>query len=98
MTLASRLTTDLDAKFFDPNDFAVTASYGALATEINGIFENQFGEFGGMAATRPTFICRTSDVSDAVDGTALTIAGVAYTIRVVENDGTGVTVLILELD
>ena len=49
-----------------------------------------------MAVRQPRFNCRTADVSGAVDGDALTVNSTAYTIRVVDHDGTGMTTLALE--
>ena len=92
------------AIFFEADDFAVTASYtpqGGSATNINGIFDNEFFEADaggtiGIAIQRPRFVCQTSDVSSAREGDAITINSVAHTIRIVQDDGTGVTTLVLE--
>jgi hypothetical protein len=92
------------AIFFDPNDFGDAASYtvqGGSAVTVNGIFDNEFVEVdaGGtipVAMEQPTFTCRTSDVSSASEGDSITIKTVNYTVRVVQSDGTGVTVLVLE--
>jgi hypothetical protein len=107
MTLATRLTGDLAEKFFNTDHFAVAGSYSNLAnagthptnaSTVNGIFDNEYGEVNGMAATRPVFMVESTDVSDATDGAKLTVNSVVYTIRVVQPDGTGVTTLILEAD
>ena len=92
------------AIFFDADDFGVAASYtrqGQPAVTINGIFDNEFFEVeaGGevaVAMEQPRFACRTSDVSSATEGDTININSVNYTIRVVQSDGTGVTVLVLE--
>jgi hypothetical protein len=47
---------------------------------------------------QPRFHCRTADVSTAAEGDAIVIGGVSYTIRIVQDDGTGMTMLVLELD
>lgn len=94
------------AIFFDADDFGVNASYtpsGGSASDVKGIFRNVFfeAEAGGnvgVAMQDPIFICRTADVSSAAEGDAITISGTAYTIRVVEPDGSGVTRLMLEQD
>jgi len=94
------------AIFFDVDDFGVAATYtasGGSPTTINGIFDNEFFEVeaGGTVAVameQPRFTCRTSDVSSAAEGDAITINSIDYTIRVVQVDGTGVTVLVLEED
>jgi len=94
------------AVFFDADDFGTAASFtpsGGSASTVNGIFRNVFfeAEAGGnvgVAMQDPIFICRTADVSGVAEGDALTVSGTAYTIRVVEPDGTGVTRLMLEKD
>ena len=92
------------AIFFEADDFAVTASYtpqGGSATNINGIFDNEYFEADaggtiGIAIQQPAFLCQTSDVASAREGDAITINSVAHTIRIVKDDGTGVTILVLE--
>ena len=65
------------AIFFEADDFAVTASYtpqGGSATNINGIFDNEYfeadagGTITGIAIQQPRFVCQTSDVSSAREG------------------------------
>ena len=97
-------TADELAVFFGVDDFGTAATYtpsGGSSTTVNGIFDNEFFEAdaGGMVAVaiqQPRFQCRTSDVSAAAEGDAITINSVAYIIRVVQPDGTGVTTLVLE--
>jgi hypothetical protein len=94
------------AVFFDADDFGTAATYtpsGGSASTVNGIFRNVFfeAEAGGnvgVAMQDPIFICRTADVSSAAEGDAISISGTAYTVRVVEPDGSGVTRLMLEKD
>ena len=50
----------------------------------------------GAAVADPRFVCRTSDVASAANGDTLVASGTTYTIRSAENDGTGVTTLVLE--
>jgi len=92
------------AIFVGVDDFGVAATYtptGGSASTVNGIFDNDIIEVdaGGnvpMAVRQPRFLCRTNDVSDAVEGDALVVNATNYTIRVVDHDGTGMTVLALE--
>lgn len=94
------------AIFFGADDFGVTASYtpsGGAAANVKGIFDHDFYEAdaGGavsVAIEQPRFICQTSDVPNAAEGDAIVINSTDYTIRVVQNDGTGVSVLVLEED
>ena len=97
-------TADDRAIFVSVDDFGVAASYtpaGGSASTVNGIFDNDFIEAdagGGVtfALQQPRFHCRTADVSSAAEGDALVVSGVNYTIRVVQDDGTGMTMLVLE--
>jgi len=92
------------AIFFDADDFGVAASFtpsGGAAATVNGIFDKDYiaVDAGGsvpVALEEPKFICKTSDVSTAAEGDAIVINTVNYTVKVVENDGQGVTTLILE--
>ena len=92
------------AVFLSVDDFGVAATYtptGGSASTVNGIFDNDIIEVdaGGnvpMAVRQPRFLCRTNDVSDAVEGDALVVNATNYMIRVVDHDGTGMTVLALE--
>lgn len=97
--------TDIErAVFFDTDDFAVSATYtpaGGSASTISGIFDDEFeaietGALIAVASSAPVFQCKTSDVSTAAEGDALTVNSTSYLIRVVQNDGTGVTMLQLE--
>jgi hypothetical protein len=92
-------TADDRAIFVSVNDFGVAATYNGGI--ILGIFDNDFIEAdagGGVtfALQQPRFHCRTADVSSAAEGDALVVGGVNYTIRVVQDDGTGMTMLVLE--
>ena len=97
--------TDIErAVFFNADDFAVSATYtpaGGSATTITGIFDDAFeevevGAFVPVASSSPMFQCKTSDVSAAAEGDALTGNATSYIVRVVMDDGTGVTMLQLE--
>ena len=94
------------AVFVDTDDFGVVATYtpsGGVAATVNGIFDNDFIEVDagggvGVAMQQPRFHCRTADVSTAAEGDAITINSVAHTVRIVQDDGTGMTMLVLEKD
>lgn len=92
------------AVFFSTDDFGSAATFtpsGGSASTINGIFDKDYalaaiGDGVGVGSNDPRFICRTSDVSSAANGDALVVNSVTYTVRNVEDDGTGVTTLVLE--
>lgn len=99
-------SADDRAIFFDVDDFGTAATYtpsGGVAATVNGIFDNDFVEVDagggvGIALQQPRFLCRTADVSTAAEGDAIVISTVAYTVRIVQDDGTGITTLVLEKD
>lgn len=51
----------------------------------------------GVESASPAALCRTSDVSDAVHGMPFRVNDTDYLIRGVQPDGTGFTLLKLEL-
>lgn len=88
------------------NGFSLLAEDGSQilfsdGSSVNGIFDNDFVEVDagggvGFALQQPRFVCRTADVSTTVEGDSISINSVNYTIRIVQDDGTGVTTLVLE--
>jgi len=91
--------TDLSA-YINANDFGTTATFDS--NSISGIFDNEFVESdGGLEAgigyTVTRFICQTTDVSGASFGDTITIDSVAYKIREIRPDGTGMSELIIEV-
>ena len=94
------------AIFFDVDDFGTAATYtpdGGAASTVNGIFDNDFIEVDagggvGVALQQPRFQCKTADISSAAEGDAIVISSVNYTVRIVQDDGTGMTTLVLEAD
>lgn len=92
------------AIFFSSDDFGSAATYtpsGGSASTINGIFDKDYalaaiGDGVGVGSNDPRFICRTSDVSSAANGDTIVVNSVTYTVRNVEDDGTGITTLELE--
>lgn len=89
--------------FLSVDDFGISATFthGATTTTISGIFDNDFIEVDagggvGFALQQPKFVCRTADVSTAVEDDTLVISSVTYKIKVRQDDGTGMTTLILE--
>ena len=93
------------APSFDTDDFATASSCtptGGPASTVNGIFDNEFFEVDplsgvGVVSAQPRFVCTTADLpSGAASGDAITIDGTAYTVRVIQPEGTGVTTVVLE--
>ena len=90
--------------FFEVDDFADTATYtavGGSAVSVLGIFDEPQASRGAtemvdVTIPSPQFVCRTADVPAAADGDEIVIRAIAYNVRVVLTDGTGVSTLILE--
>jgi len=92
-------SADDRAIFVSIDDFGTAATY--KVGTISGIFDNDFVEVDGIggvpfAMQQPRFLCRTADVSTAVENDSLVIATVTYLIKVRQDDGTGMTTLVLE--
>ena len=86
-------TEDL-APFLDvAGGFAVDAIIGAATVPV--IFDNAYlASLGGMVeSSGPQCAGKTSDLASAVQGTAITINGQAYTVTGNQPDGTGMTTL-----
>lgn len=90
--------------FFGIDDFAENATYtpvGGSASTVAGIFDEPQASRNAtdmidITIPAPQFVCRTVDVPNAADGDSITIRSVPYYVRVVLNDGTGVSTLLLE--
>ena len=97
-------TADDRAIFVGVDDFGTAATYtlqGGGSSTVNGIFDNEFVEVDagggfGVAMQQPRFQCRTADISSAAEGDTIVISSVTYTVRIVQDDGTGMTMLVLE--
>lgn len=97
-------TADDILDFLGIDDFAENATYtpsGGSASTVVGIFDapqasRSITDMGDVTIPAPQFVCRTIDVSAVAEGDALTVRSVAYYVRVVLHDGTGVTTLLLE--
>lgn len=85
-------------------DFGQSITYtvqGGSAATITGIFDAQFVEVDaggnvGVAYQQPRLMARTSDVINCTEGDTFIISGVTYLSRIVQDDGTGMTMILLE--
>lgn len=99
-------TADDLALFLSPDEFGTAATYRKRATvldlSIEGIFDAErsvgsIGEGADIASVSPQLLVRTADLpAGAGDGDLVTISAVAYTVRFLEPDGTGMTLIKLE--
>lgn len=85
-------------------DFGQSVTYtvqnGSPAT-ITAIFDAQFVEVDaggtvGVAYQQPRLMCRTSDVVNCTEGDTFVVSGTTYLSRIVQDDGTGMTMIVLE--
>jgi len=99
-------SSDDRANFLGTSDFGLAGTYtpnGGSASTVNGIFDKpsssiplDTGEVD-VDSNTPTFLCETSDVASAASGDTLTVSSVGYTVIGVQEDGQGMTNLVLEL-
>ena len=91
--------------FFDPADFAVTATWdtpGGDIVEVVGIFEAGrevalSGNAVGVSAILPVLTVAAEAIpSDAAQGDDLAILSVNYRVTDIQPDGSGLTRVILE--
>lgn len=87
------------APFFNAQHFAQEAVLGEVA--VLGIFDDAsaVGDVGelGMATTNPTLLLPSAQVPAAVRGMQVQVAGQHFTVEDAQPDGTGMTLLILEV-
>ncbi|KRB73445.1 head-tail joining protein [Noviherbaspirillum sp. Root189] len=79
-------------------DFGVDVTIDGVSAR--GIFDNAYSQIGGgvgMASTNPTLTVETTSVPAAPVGKTVACEGVTYGIAEHHPDGTGVSVLVLEL-
>ena len=86
------------------NAAVVSRLSNAVATlngvEVAGIFDNAYhaGDIGiGMASTQPAFTTLTTNVTGEAVGQLLVIHGTSYYVAAHEPDGTGMSLLLLEV-
>lgn len=86
-------TEDFDLFF---NDFTTTVMIDGI--EIDVIFSNEFVDAEGIATTAPHLYIETSEVEDLEleRKDEVLINESAYSIKSIENDGTGMSVVFLE--
>lgn len=97
------LDEDLDAIFAD-DTFTECAEFAVSAVStvcVNGHFTDASDAvvlFGNVEieAQRPTFVCRTSEISDVRNKMSVTIDEIAYTVEKISKIGTGSSVVYLK--
>lgn len=87
------------APFFNTQHFAQVAVLGGVT--VHGIFDDAYavGDVGelGMATSQPTLLLSSSQVPANVRGMNLQVDGQHFSVEDVQPDGTGMTLLLLEV-
>jgi hypothetical protein len=76
-------------------DFGTDAVLGGA--QVRGIFDNAYEQAFDMVTRMPRFELPTASAGAAAPGTTLVVGAATYRVRNVQPDGTGWTVLLLEL-
>lgn len=76
-------------------DFGITVTLSD-STEITAIFDDEYRDTLDVAASQPVLMCRTQDVSGLTHGDEVLVEGAPYLARVIQPDGTGITLIFLE--
>ena len=89
------------APFFNSAHFAQKVEFAGVQKPVMGIFDDAYvasdvGELG-MGTTRPTLLVSTSQVPAGVRGMQLQTGGKHFTVEDTQPDGTGMTLLVLEV-
>lgn len=89
--------------FVDADEFGTTATYLPTAggsTPIVGILDTAASrgfEDPGIASSSPRFTCRSADLpAGARKGDTLSVGAIAYSVQVIDQDGTGMAAITLE--
>lgn len=92
------MTEDLTA-FFDADEHGTEMLIdGDADAPVVGIFDRAYDEVAGMGTSGPRFTCAAADVATLTEGTSTLVDGAdTYLVRNVRSDGTGVAVLLLEV-
>src|SRR3990172_7327844 len=95
-------TSEIDC-FFDPvlTVDAIYTPQGGQASSIKVLFDNDFKVIDlstGIESAAPAVTCKTSDVASVKHNDTLVISSVTYYVSGIQQDGTGITILILSKD
>lgn len=92
-------TEDLTSMFDETYGFAVPAVFKTKAISV--IYDEEYyaanGQEVDIESTKPAAICKSVDVSGVKIGDGITVDSNAFTVVNVKPDGTGITVLALEV-
>jgi len=83
-------------EYLNTSDFAVTATWAGGGSAV-GIFDLAYSEDLNVAGNLPLFATSASSTSSLSVGTSITIAAQSYTVAEKKPDGTGMTILVLQI-
>lgn len=87
--------TEDHTAFLGEDGFAVPASVGGSSVSV--IFDHDYIDAQGVSGEHPIALCDDSDISSVSVGDAMAVNSGLYAVRSIEPDGTGMTILILEV-
>lgn len=71
-------------------------AFGGALPGFTAVLDREFVEVQGIEGENPVLTCRTSDVPGLNHGDSLTVNSTGYTVRGIQHDGNGLTVIVLE--
>jgi len=69
----------------------VLATVGGVS--VGGIFDDNYTDALGFAASFPALTCATADVATVAQGGTVVVPSGSYTVAAIKPDGTGITLL-----
>lgn len=87
-------TEDLDDFINADTPGYVLATIGGVS--VGGLFDDAYLDPLGMSGSQSSLLCASADVSTAVQGTAVVVNGINYTVGSIQPDGSGMTRLLLQ--
>lgn len=80
--------------FLDDDDFAIVATFNG--NNVTGILDKEYVSVNGIESNKPVFVCSSADASPYSRGDVVIADGTTYSLVTKEQDGTGMTMVILE--
>ena len=91
------MTIELDSAEFMDTTYGFAMTVTLAGAPCAAIFDNGYANaFGDIAGSQPALLMSTVAAGSATTGTAVTVNSTAYTVAERQDDGTGMTRLVLE--
>lgn len=75
------------------SDFGVDATVDGVT--VTGILDKEFRVVGNIESEYPVFECRSEDIPSIAHGQLVVYSGITYEVVGIEDDGEGLTALVL---